>query len=39
MLSLRQFADPSGEVPIEFDSLVRDAFGADLADLPAQRHG
>jgi hypothetical protein len=39
ILSLRQFADPSGEVPIEFDALVRDAFGNDLADLPAQGHG
>src|ERR1041384_998386 len=39
ILSLRQFADPSGEVPIEFDPLVREAFGSDLADLPAQGHG
>jgi hypothetical protein len=31
LVSLRQFADPSGDLPVEFDPLVRDAFGADLA--------
>ena len=30
---MRQFADASGELPVEFDSLVREAFGADLAEL------
>jgi hypothetical protein len=34
LLHLRQFADLSGELPVEFDPLVRDAFGADLAALP-----
>jgi hypothetical protein len=34
LLHLRQFADPSGNLPVEFDQLVRDAFGADLAVLP-----
>jgi hypothetical protein len=34
LLHLRQFADPSGNLPVEFDQLVRDAFGADLAALP-----
>jgi hypothetical protein len=34
LLHLRQFADPSGDLPVEFDPLVRDTFGADLAALP-----
>lgn len=34
LLHLRQFADPAGDLPVEFDSLVREAFGADLAALP-----
>jgi hypothetical protein len=34
LLHLRQFADPAGNLPVEFDQLVRDAFGADLAVLP-----
>ena len=34
LLHLRQFADPSGDLPLEFDPLVRDAFGAALAALP-----
>src|SRR5580765_5772544 len=34
LLHLREFADASGDLPVEFDSLVRDAFGADLAGLP-----
>ena len=33
LLHLRQFADPSGDLPVEFDPLVRDAFGAGLAGL------
>ena len=33
LVSLRQFADPSGDLPVEFDTLVRDTFGADLAGL------
>ena len=33
LLHLREFADASGDLPVEFDSLVRDAFGADLAGL------
>ena len=33
LLHLRQFADPSGDLPVEFDPLVREAFGADLAAL------
>jgi hypothetical protein len=30
---MREFADPSGNLPLEFDPLVRDAFGAGLAEL------
>ena len=33
LLHLREFARPSGELPTEFDPLVREAFGADLAEL------
>jgi hypothetical protein len=33
LVSLRQFANASGDLPLEFDALVRDAFGADLAGL------
>lgn len=33
LVHLRQFADASGDLPVEFDPLVRDAFGADLAVL------
>ena len=33
LLHLRQFADPSGDLPVEFDPLVRDTFGAGLAGL------
>jgi hypothetical protein len=33
LLHLRQFADPSGDLPVEFDPLIRDAFGAGLAGL------
>jgi hypothetical protein len=33
LLNMREFADPSGKLPLEFDPLVRDAFGAGLAEL------
>lgn len=33
LLHLRDFADPAGTLPPEFDSLVRDAFGSELAEL------
>lgn len=33
LLHLRQFADPSGDLPVEFDPLVREAFGAGLAGI------
>jgi DNA-directed RNA polymerase specialized sigma24 family protein len=32
LLHLREFADPSGGLPPEFDRLVRDAFGDALAE-------
>jgi hypothetical protein len=35
LLHMREFADPSGDLPLEFDSLVREAFGAGLAELVA----
>jgi hypothetical protein len=33
LLNLRQFANAAGELPAGFDPLVREAFGADLAEL------
>jgi hypothetical protein len=33
LLHLREFADTSGNLPPEFDPLVREAFGAGLAEL------
>lgn len=33
LLHLREFADASGELPVEFDPLIRDAFGDGLAGL------
>jgi hypothetical protein len=33
LVSLREFADASGDLPEEFDGLVREAFGAGLAGL------
>jgi hypothetical protein len=30
--SLRQFADASGELPVDFDSLVRESFEPELLD-------
>jgi hypothetical protein len=35
VLHLREFANASGDLPVEFDPLVREAFGADLAELSA----
>ena len=32
VMSLRQFADASGELPVDFDSLVREAFEPELLD-------
>ena len=34
LLHLRDFADSSGQLPVEFDPLVRETFGAMLAELP-----
>jgi len=33
LVHLREFANAAGDLPVEFDELVRDAFGADLAGL------
>ena len=33
LVHLREFANASGELPVEFDALVRDAFGDGLAEL------
>ncbi len=33
LLHLREFAEPAGNLPREFDPLVREAFGADLAEF------
>jgi hypothetical protein len=33
LVHLREFADASGDLPVEFDPLVRDAFGAGLAGI------
>jgi len=33
LLHLRQFASASGALPAEFDPLVRETFGSDLAEL------
>jgi hypothetical protein len=33
LVSLREFANASGDLPVEFDALVRDAFGPGLAGL------
>jgi hypothetical protein len=33
LLHMRQFASAAGELPAEFDPLVREAFGSDLAEL------
>jgi hypothetical protein len=39
LLTLRQFAASSGELPREFDPLVRDVFGAALSESFAPRRG
>jgi hypothetical protein len=31
-MNLRQFADASGDLPADFDPLVRDAFGETLVE-------
>jgi hypothetical protein len=33
LLHMREFADPSGDLPREFDPLVREVFGTDAAEL------
>ena len=33
LLHLREFADSSGQLPVEFDPLVRDVFGPKLEEL------
>ena len=33
LVHLRGFADASGDLPVEFDALVRDTFGAALEGL------
>lgn len=33
LLHLREFADSSGQLPVEFDQLVRDVFGPKLSEL------
>jgi len=33
LLHLRDVADTSGYLPVEFDPLIRDVFGAKLAEL------
>jgi hypothetical protein len=36
LMSLRQFANASGDLPVDFDPLIRDAFGAALDELRLQ---
>jgi hypothetical protein len=36
LMSLRQFANASGDLPVDFDPLIRDAFGAALDQLRLQ---
>ncbi len=33
LLHMREFSDAAGNLPLEFDQLVRDAFGAELAGI------
>ena len=33
LVHLRGFADASGDLPVEFDALVRDTFGTALEGL------
>ena len=37
VMSLRQFADASGDLPVDFDPLVREAFEPELLDGLAPR--
>jgi hypothetical protein len=37
LMSLRQFANASGDLPVDFDPLIREAFGAALDELRVQR--
>ena len=32
MLNLREFADASGDLPVQFDPLVRETFDSELLD-------
>jgi hypothetical protein len=36
LMSLRQFANASGDLPVDFDPLVREAFGSALDELRMQ---
>ena len=36
LMSLRQFANAFGDLPVDFDPLIRDAFGAALDDMRLQ---
>jgi hypothetical protein len=36
LMSLRQFANASGDLPVDFDPLIREAFGAALDELRLQ---
>jgi hypothetical protein len=36
LVHMRPFANASGELPVEFDGLVRQAFGSKLARPPAR---
>jgi hypothetical protein len=37
LMNLRQFANTSGDLPVDFDPLVRDAFGTALTTSMAER--
>jgi hypothetical protein len=36
LMSLRQFANASGDLPVDFDPLIREVFGTALDELPMQ---
>jgi hypothetical protein len=36
LMSLRQFANASGDLPVDFDALIREAFGSALDELRMQ---
>jgi hypothetical protein len=36
LMSLRQFANASGDLPVDFDPLIREAFGTALDELRMQ---